>query len=91
MHWLLKIRDGLLWRDSDTELKGSPVVAAGNAAVTAAEERVSVRGLETEAAKLHAVNFLRKFQSRSVLAKVRGHYYRKCLRNLSRLCNEFKK
>lgn len=72
MHWLLKIRDGLLRRDSDTELKGSPVVAAaaaGNAAVTAAEERVSVRGLETEAAKLHAVNFLREFRLVQCLRK----------------------
>lgn len=48
MHWLLKIRDGLLRRDSDKELKGSPVVAAaaataGNTAVTAAEERVCER------------------------------------------------
>lgn len=70
MHWLLKIRDGLLRRDSDTELKGSPVVAAaapaGNAAV---EERVSVRGLETEAAKLHAVNFLKEFRLVQCLRK----------------------
>jgi len=48
MHWLLKIRDGLLRRDSDTELKGSPVVAAAaatgdNVAITAAEERVCER------------------------------------------------
>lgn len=50
MHRLLKIRDGLLRRDSDTELKGSPAVAAAatNVAVVAvaaaptaaAEERV---------------------------------------------------
>lgn len=48
MHWLLKIRDGLLRRDSDTELKGSLVVAAAtvavsNAAITAVEERVYER------------------------------------------------
>lgn len=45
MHWLLKIRGGLLRRDSDTELKGSPAVAAVDAAtavisvIAAAEER----------------------------------------------------
>lgn len=51
MHWLLKIRDGLLLRDSDTELKGSLAVAAAAAATnvaaasaaTAAEERVYER------------------------------------------------
>lgn len=44
MHWLLKIRDGLLRRDSDTELKGSPAVAAAAATnVAAAEERVYER------------------------------------------------
>jgi len=48
MHWLLKIRDGLLRRDSDTELKGSPVVAVAaatgdNVAITAVEERVCER------------------------------------------------
>lgn len=58
MHWLLKIRDGLLRRDSDTELKGSPAVAAAAtnvavvavaaapaaaAAAAAAEERVYER------------------------------------------------
>lgn len=83
MHWLLKIRDGLLRRDSDTELKGSPAVAAAaatNVAVVAvaaaaaaraaAEERVSVRSLGAVAAELYAVNFLEEFCPFSVGAYI---------------------
>lgn len=36
MHWLLKIRGGLLRRDSDAELKGSPPAAAVAVAATVA-------------------------------------------------------
>lgn len=44
MHRLLKIRDGLLRRDSDMELKGSLIVAAAaNAAVTTVKERACER------------------------------------------------
>lgn len=79
MHWLLKIRDGLLRRDSDTELKGSPAVAAAVAtnvavvavaAVAAAEERVSMRSLGAVAAELYAVNFLEEFCPFSVGAYI---------------------
>lgn len=81
MHWLLKIRDGLLRRDSDTELKGSPAVPAANVAVVAvaavaaahaaaAEERVSVRSLGAVAAELYAVNFLEEFCPFSVGAYI---------------------
>jgi len=48
MHWLLKIRGGLLQRDSDAKLKGSPAVAvAGTIALAAAASvaAASTRGL----------------------------------------------